>query len=126
MCLGMVELRLLSPTGGGMTFRTFLAELTVVGIILLMAGETSGRGLAVRAMLLVAICTVYELMSSLERKIRLIVPERRGIQTGDIRIAPLVFGMAIRTLPRLDTGNPAVKPLPGLDVLVDLLVAIQA
>jgi len=39
--LRMVEARFFPPTSGGMAFRALFAELAVVGVILLMAGNTA-------------------------------------------------------------------------------------
>lgn len=65
-------------------------------------------------------------MQPLEREVRLIVTEGGRIQARDIRVTTLMFGMAVRAFPGLDTRDAPMKSLPCLDVLIDLLVTIQA
>jgi len=93
--LRMIETRLLAPTCRRMALLALLTQFAAMRVILLVTGDTRGRRLTIDLMFLVAIGTADKLMSSLERKIRLIMTESRGIQARDIRRPTLMLGMAI-------------------------------
>src|SRR3990172_2602629 len=101
-------------------------EIALVFIVLLVALVANSRRFAVFLCGLVAAGAFHLLaeVSALQRIIGKEMIEFAMIESGDLRIAPLVFGMAFPAfLARIQTAVIAALPA---DVLVDLLVALFA
>ena len=83
-----------APAKGPMALVTRLGELTLVGIIILVAADTAVARLAERLIGLVAACARERTVCTLQRELRLAMVKLCAVEFHDVLFATLVLGVA--------------------------------
>lgn len=99
------------------------AKLAFMHIILAVAGLTFGRGLAIFCLWFVATLAFCGAMFIFKGKARFVMLEERLVKDHNLRVSPLVIGMAFVTLFFLETP---VITLLAANIRCRFLVAIEA
>lgn len=106
--------------------RAFLAEFTLVDVVRLVAPDAPGLGLAMQLVRAMAMTAGRSLMSSVQWKVGKTMVEGVFVEQDNIGAAPLVVCVTADAVRLHDIRGLAVKADSSLQVLRDILVAVEA
>ena len=114
------------PTSRRMAIATTCANRFRVRAVRFVAGCAGRWRRPVLAVGFVAAGALQTIVFSLQGEIGVFVLKRGFVERDNVRVTPLMLGMAVRAVPALGVSVASVEALPGRDVISNILVAAGA